>query len=193
MKAKQNMIMAIVMEPGLWNQDLWKGPVGIALGSQLFVDFSDPNIWKCDKEKEFSGKVQDLFEKISIKKESLSNGRRSKFISHDSVGSDDDAERRLMDIMQMGVDSKDLGDPECYDRDFLICPITKGLMERPYTLPCSHSFDFHGLEGMQEFKAWEAMLVATTDVPCPTCSVIVTEGSALVENKPLKNSVDDGL
>ena len=73
MKAKQNMIMAIVMEPGLWNQDLWKGPVGIALGSQLFVDFSDPNIWKCDKEKEFSGKVQDLFEKISIKKERLSN------------------------------------------------------------------------------------------------------------------------
>ena len=38
------------MEPGLWDQKKWLGPVGAALGSQLFVDFSDSKLWLKDNE-----------------------------------------------------------------------------------------------------------------------------------------------
>jgi hypothetical protein len=62
-KGGQKMV-GIVMEPGLYDTKEWYGPVGMTLGSQLYVDFSDHSIWQLGNEEQFEAKIKELHKRI---------------------------------------------------------------------------------------------------------------------------------
>ena len=99
---------------------------------------------------------------------------------------------RLLDIYAQGVDA--LGSPED-EEGALTCPICCTIVERPYTLPCGHTYDLEGLAGYSEVRRegteTAVQLRVTSSFSCAVCRRDVMRGTVLHENRQLKDILEN--
>ena len=55
----QKGMIAVVMEEACYDKKKWTGPVGMYLGSVLFISFADPKIWQRNQSSLFASKIDE--------------------------------------------------------------------------------------------------------------------------------------
>ncbi len=57
-------MVGVVMEPEMGDASKWRGPVSMVLGGQLYIDFSNDDIWQPGSETRFEAKLLELHKRI---------------------------------------------------------------------------------------------------------------------------------